>query len=151
MAQRHMSRVLGPEADTDVAARSLFESYGRYWAEALWVRDRRLARMLEETRVDGLEMVITARDQGKGMIFALPHMGNWEAAGPVAIHEGIPLVAVAEKLANRRITDWFTRMRARCGIEIVLATGSTQVIRTLEAALADNKAVALPSDRDHKR
>ena len=148
MARRHMSRVLGPAADADIAARSLFESYGRYWAEALWVRKRRVPKMLEQTRIDGLEMVIAARDQGKGMIYALPHMGNWEAAAPVANEVGVPVVAVAEKLANRRITDWFTRMRAECGIEIVLAIGSTHVIRRLEAALGENKAVALPSDRD---
>ncbi len=150
MAQRHMTRVLGPDADIKTAARSLFKSYGRYWAEALWVSARRVPEMLEQTRVDGLDMLMTARDEGRGMVFALPHMGNWEAAAPVAVKEGVPVVAVAENLLNHRITDWFTRMRAECGIEIVLATGSAQVMRSLEAALAANKAVALPSDRDLK-
>jgi phosphatidylinositol dimannoside acyltransferase len=148
MARRHMRRVLGPQADVDSAAGSLFQSYGRYWAEALWVRARRVPKLLEQTRVDGLDHVLAARDAGKGMIYALPHMGNWEAAAPIAVREGVPVVAVAEKLSNRRITDWFTRMRAECGIEIVLATGSAQVMRSLEASLAQNKAVALPSDRD---
>jgi phosphatidylinositol dimannoside acyltransferase len=84
------------------------------------------------------------------MIYALPHMGNWEAAAPVAIREGVPVVAVAEVLPNRRITDWFTEMRAEVGIEIVLATGGVEVMRRLEKALGDNKAVALLSDRDLK-
>jgi KDO2-lipid IV(A) lauroyltransferase len=61
------------------------------------------------------------------------------------------VVAVAEKLANHRITDWFTAMRAEFGIEIVLATGATEVMRKLEAALNANKAVALLSDRDLKQ
>jgi KDO2-lipid IV(A) lauroyltransferase len=82
------------------------------------------------------------------MIYGLPHMGNWEAAAPVAGNEGVPVVAVAENLPNRRVTDWFTAMRANFGIEIVLATGSVEVMRRLEAALAQNKAVALLSDRD---
>ena len=150
MAHRHMTRVLGPGADIKTAARSLFKSYGRYWAEALWVRARRVPKMLEQTRIDGLDRLITARDEGKGMVFALPHMGNWEAAAPAAVQVGVPVVAVAENLPNRRITDWFTRMRAEFGIEIVLATGNRQVMRSLEAALAANKAVALPSDRDLK-
>jgi KDO2-lipid IV(A) lauroyltransferase len=97
-----------------------------------------------------LELLIQARDQGKGMIYGLPHVGNWEVAAPVAVAEGIPVVAVAEKLPNHRITDWFTDMRADFGIEIVLATGGTEVMRRLEAALANNKAVALLSDRDLK-
>ena len=84
------------------------------------------------------------------MIYGLPHVGNWEVAAPVSGNEKVPVVAVAEKLPNRRITDWFTDMRADFGIEIVLATGGTEVMRKLEAALAANKAVALLSDRDLK-
>lgn len=148
MARRHMSRVLADGPTARRAARSLMQSYGRYWAEALWARPRRVERMLAGTEVEGLERITQARDAGKGMIYALPHMGNWEAAAPVAGQEGVPVVAVAERLPNRRITEWFTRMRAAFGIEIVLATGSTEVMRRLEAAIAANKAVALLSDRD---
>jgi KDO2-lipid IV(A) lauroyltransferase len=97
-----------------------------------------------------LEHIIAAHDAGTGMIYALPHMGNWEAAAPVAVRLGIPVVAVAEVLPNRRVTDWFTRMRSEFGIEIVLATGRLEVMRRLEGAIADNKAVALLSDRDLK-
>jgi KDO2-lipid IV(A) lauroyltransferase len=106
--------------------------------------------MLAETEVVGLQRLLDARDAGTGMIVALPHMGNWEAAAPVAVSEGVPIVAVAEVLPNRRITDWFTEMRAEFGIEIVLATGRVEVMRQLEQAIADNKAVALLSDRDLK-
>jgi KDO2-lipid IV(A) lauroyltransferase len=142
-----MSRVLGPEHSVEAGA-MVMRSYGRYWAEALWVRAARIPQVLAGTEVEGLERVEGARDVGKGMIFALPHMGNWETAAPVAVAVGVPVVAVAENLPNQRITDWFTDMRAQCGIEIVLATGGTEVMRRLEAALAENKAVALPSDRD---
>lgn len=148
MAERHMRRVVG-EGDRALA-RHVMSSYGRYWAETLWVRKRRVPGMLAATTVEGLDLILTARDQGKGMIYALPHMGNWEAAAPVAVAEGVPVVAVAEKLKNHRITDWFTAQRAQFGIEIVLATGRAEVMRRLEAALAENKAVALLSDRDLK-
>ena len=150
MTERHMARVLGEEADSKAAARSVMESYGRYWAEAFWARPRRVPEMRRNTAVDGLELIVGSRDRGKGMIFALPHMGNWEAAAPVSGTAGVPVVAVAERLPNERITDWFTSMRAAFGIEIVLATGGVEVMRRLEAALAENKAVALLSDRDLK-
>lgn len=148
MAERHMSRVLGEGADAASAARAMMNSYGRYLAEALWARGHRVPGMLANTQTEGLDMVIAAHDQGRGMIYALPHMGNWEAAAPVAVSLGIPVVAVAEDLDNKLITDWFTRLRAEFGIEIVLATGRVEVMRKLEAALAANKAVALLSDRD---
>jgi KDO2-lipid IV(A) lauroyltransferase len=148
MARRHMGRVLGEDGDVEGAARSVMCNYGRYYAEALWVRARRVPTMLASTTIEGLDMVLEARDAGKGMIFALPHMGNWEVAAPVAGSNDIRVVAVAEDLANRRITDWFTSMRAEVGIDIVLATGRGEVMRQLEAAIAENKAVALLSDRD---
>ncbi len=151
MTQRHMGRVLGEGADTAAAARSVMESYGRYWAEVFWARPDRVAAIRRNTTVDGLEEITGARDRGKGMIFALPHMGNWEAAAPVSVTAGAPVVAVAERLSNELITNWFTEMRAAFGIEIVLATGSTEVMRKLETALEENKAVALLSDRDLKR
>lgn len=150
MAARHARRVLGDGPDSNEAAIAMMKSYGRYYAEALWARSRRVDAMLASTEVQGLEQILSARDAGTGMIYALPHMGNWEAAAPIAVSEGVPVVAVAENLPNRRITDWFTRMRAKFGIEIVLATGSVEVMRRLEEALAENKAVALLSDRDLK-
>lgn len=148
MGKRHLERVLDNGADTDAGSREMMKAYGRYYAEALWIRERRVPEMLADTDVVGLEHILDARDAGTGMIYALPHMGNWEAAAPVALREGVPVVAVAEVLPNRRITDWFTEMRAEVGIEIVLATGGVEVMRRLEKALGDNKAVALLSDRD---
>jgi lauroyl/myristoyl acyltransferase len=150
MARRHMARVLGPDADPASAAVEVMESYGRYFAEALWVDARKVPDILASTEIDGLDGLLAARDAGTGMILALPHMGNWEVAAPVAVTRHIPIVAVAERLANERITEWFTKMRAEFGIEIVLATGRAEVMRRLEAALYANKAVALLSDRDLK-
>lgn len=145
-----MRRVMGPEADVVMAGKRVMISYGRYWAEALWARARRVPEMLEETNVIGLEKLLAAHDAGTGSVLALPHMGNWEAAAPIAVSRGIPIVAVAEDLPNRRITDWMTAMRGEFGIEIVLATGSAEVMRKLQAGIEANKAIALLSDRDIK-
>ncbi len=150
MAERHMRRVLGNGADIKAAGKAVMVSYGRYWTEAFWVRARRVPEIRSHTKVDGLELLVEARDAGKGMIFALPHVGNWEVAAPVATGAGIQVAAVAERLRNQRITDWFTAMRGGYDIEIVLATGSGEVMRRLEAMVADKKGVALLADRDLK-
>lgn len=150
MARRNIARVLGPGSDVVATASQVMESYGRYWAEALWIRKKHIPELLASTVVEGLDLVLAARDAGAGMIFALPHMGNWEVAGPILGQNDIEVLAVAEQLSNQRITDWFTMMRAEFGIDIVLATGSVEVMRRLEAALGENKAVALLSDRDLK-
>ncbi|MGH8945894.1 MAG: phosphatidylinositol mannoside acyltransferase [Acidimicrobiia bacterium] len=150
MARRHMARILGPGGDPVAAARGVMESYGRYFAEALWVDASRVPEIMATTEVEGLDLLLEARDAGAGMIIGLPHMGNWEVAAPVVVTRDIEIVAVAERLPNQRITNWFTAMRAEFGIEIVLATGRADVMRRLESALHANKAVALLSDRDIK-
>lgn len=146
MAMRHMQRVMGH--DSPGSAIESMRWYGVYFAEALWTRPDRHRMIYDATDVEGVDLIRKARDEGTGMIFALPHMGNWEAAAPIAREEGIPIMAVAEKLPNERITDWFTEMRAEYGIEIVLATGRLEVMRRLEAGIAEGKGVALVSDRD---
>ncbi len=150
MAMRHARRVGGPGIDAARAARRMFASYGRYWAEVLWVRPRRARQVRRRIEVEGLEHVREAQRCGQGIILALPHVGNWEVAGLIAGEIGLELVAVAEDLPNRRIRDWFVRLRNQMHIDVVLAGGGTRVMRTLEETLRRGGAVALLSDRDLK-
>lgn len=147
MAIRHMRRV-GASGDASGQARQMFIAYGRYWAEALWMRPRRAEAVVERVSVDGLERVIDARDAGTGMVYALPHVGNWEVAGTIARREGIELMAVAEKLGSKRLVDWFIKLRNMLGIQVVLADGSREVFRKLFGVLGRGGAVALVTDRD---
>ncbi|MFP5332374.1 MAG: phosphatidylinositol mannoside acyltransferase [Acidimicrobiia bacterium] len=149
MVRRHAVRI--GVADVDRHVRDTFAAYGRYWAEALWIRPRRRNFVDARTTDEGLEWIAAARDAGRGTIVALPHLGNWEYAAPVASRLGLEVVAVAENLRNHRIRNWFLRMRTSLDIGIILATGSGEVIRALEAVIARNGVVALLSDRDLKR
>ena len=84
LARRHMERVLGSDVDLDAATREMFASYGRYWAEVFWFRPNRKPEIMANTEMVGLGPVFEARDAKRGMIFALPHVGTWEAAAVVA-------------------------------------------------------------------
>lgn len=146
----HMRRVLGPEvADADVAeaVKGMYRSYGRYWAETFWFRPKRRAQILDEVTRVNFGPVHAAQDAGKGIVFALPHVGNWEIAGIVADDMGLNLMAVAEHLSNQRITDWFLDVRARFGIEIVL-TSDPERRSKMVRHLKSGGSLALLSDRD---
>lgn len=144
MARRHMARVLGEGADLEQAVHAVFESYGRYWAETLWIRPRRVAQVDAQTEILGIEHLQRAR--GTGLIMVLPHLGNWEAAAVAGPRGGIEIAAVAERLRNPRLTEWFVRMRAAFGITIIShGRGST---REVEQAIKRGAAVALLADRD---
>lgn len=144
MAARHMARVTG-ESDSVPLARELFRSYGRYWAETFWVSPKRLPEMLANMSVDGLEHVRRLRDEG-GIILALPHIGNWEAAGLKAAEEHLQLVAAAELLPNPLISSWFIRQRAIFGIEVALVQKGVSDL--LRSKLEQGSTLALLSDRN---
>jgi phosphatidylinositol dimannoside acyltransferase len=146
MAARHARRAGPVGLDPRAGAMHMYANYGRYWAEALWTRASRLHEIELSTSVEGIEFVRAAKAAGSGMIFVLPHLGNWEIAGPVATREGVEAVAVAENLRNRRLRDWFVRLRNSLGIGIVLARSG--ILDELEAVIRRNGAVALLADRD---
>lgn len=148
MIMRHLTRALGSEQEIEQAAQIAFKAYGRYWAEVFWVRPRRVPGMLARTSVDGLDHVKQAQATGRGMIYVLPHIGNWEVAGSVAKDLGLELIAVAEALPNPRVAEWFARVRKAFGIDVVFADGSPGVMARLAAGLERGAAIALVTDRN---
>ena len=150
LLEGHMRRVLGPDATEDEvqsAVKGMYESYGRYWAETFWLRPKRHDAVVAGVERHGFHHIDEAIEAGNGMIFALPHMGNWEVAGLVADEIGARALAVAEHLSNERITNWFVEIRNQLGIDIVLTSDpkrNSKLIRTLKAG----NAIALLADRD---
>ncbi|GMQ85450.1 MAG: phosphatidylinositol mannoside acyltransferase [Acidimicrobiia bacterium] len=150
LARRHMRRVLGSEpSENEItkAAREMFASYGRYWAEVFWFRASRTDWILEHVDVEGESPVLAARDAGRGVIFAVAHVGNWEVAAPFSKTLGLPIMSVAEELPNQRITEWFIQTRADYGIEVFIV-GRGSPMTSLARGLKEGKVAALVADRD---
>lgn len=146
----HMRRVLGKDAsdmDVDEAVQGMFRSYGRYWAETFWFRPRRKAAISRRVEHVNFAPIYAAQEAGRGIIFAVPHLGNWEIAGIVANEIGSPIIAVAEDLPNEHITKWFVDLRREFDIEIVLTT-DPKLRSKLIRRLKDGGAIALLADRD---
>lgn len=150
MAQRHLKRVLGEQANTADAAKAMFRWYGRYWAEVFWVTASRREQFAAGATVvgDGLDRVYAYRDEGKGVILALPHVGNWEAAGAFAAEHDLGVLAVAEALNNERIVEWFISIRNALGIDVVIARRGSNTTRALLERLNAGGIIALLCDRD---
>ena len=57
---------------------------------------------------------------GRGVIFALPHMGNWEHAGAWIVLRGAGRVTtVAERLRPEWLYERFVAFRERQGMEVL--------------------------------
>lgn len=148
MAIRHMRRVLGPDADHEKAARGMFSAYGRYWAETFWFRPRRAEAVAAHITAEGVEHIRAAHESGRGVVVALPHLGNWEMAATIAEDVGVKVTAVAEALANRKVLDWFLEFRSSLDIDVLIADNGGATMRALLTALKNGQLVALVSDRD---
>ncbi|MGI9585057.1 MAG: lysophospholipid acyltransferase family protein [Acidimicrobiia bacterium] len=146
----HMRRVLGSDASAptvDAAVKGMYLSYGRYWAETFWFRPKRKTQILDEVTRVNFGPVHKAQEAGQGIVFALPHVGNWEIAGVVAGDMGLRLMAVAEDLSNKHITEWFLDVREKFGIEVVLTTDPARRSKMVRH-LKSGGSLALLSDRD---
>ncbi|MBI2359718.1 MAG: phosphatidylinositol mannoside acyltransferase [Deltaproteobacteria bacterium] len=151
MAERHMGRVLGGGHDIRAAARAVFASYGRYWAELFWLRADRLDRVGQHLTLVGGEYLAAAQQAGRGMILAAPHLGNWEVGARALVERNIPVTVAAEALSDRRVSDWFTATRRMLGMDVLLVMEGSNFALALARRLKKGGAIALMSDRDLTR
>ena len=68
LVQRHLRRVLGPNADVHVKSNQMFASYGRYWAEVFWLRPDRKQELVEHSEIINEETLHRSKAAGKGII-----------------------------------------------------------------------------------
>jgi KDO2-lipid IV(A) lauroyltransferase len=145
----NQARVLGVEPASPVAAiaaREAFELYARYWYDTFRVRTIPDDEVLRRTTVSGMDNVDQALERGTGVVCALPHMGNWDAAGRWLSVQGYRIASVAEVLRPPRLFELFLRHRRELGMRIVPLSGGTG--RQLSALLSENWILALVADRD---
>lgn len=147
--RRHLSRVIGPEAPAeqlDELVRAGFASYARYWLDSFRLPASSKAEMDARMVHDGYERILEARRAGTGAIMALPHLGGWDFGGAWFAAQGHPITVVVERLDPPELFEWFRRLRADMGMNVVAVDENSgpAVLR----ALKDNHVVALVSDRD---
>ena len=126
-----------------------FRSYARYWLETFRLVREGREFFLDRVRANGTERHIDdALALGRGVIVAVGHLGNWDAAGAWVGARGDKLVTVAEVLRPRRMFDFFREHRSRLGMTIFAAEkGATE---KLARAVEEGAVVAILGDRDLK-
>jgi KDO2-lipid IV(A) lauroyltransferase len=86
---------------------------------------------------------------GRGVVAALPHMGNWDQAGAWFVAQGAgSFTTVMERLKPETVYERFVTFREGLGMEVLPASGGTRPFGILAQRLRAGKFVALPCDRD---
>lgn len=148
----NLLRVLGPGASGPqlrAVSRAAMRSYGRYWMEVFRLPAIGTDRILSDMKVnDQAEQALAEAAAGKGVIFALPHMGNWEVAGAFVVGRGIKFTTVAERLKPDSVFEMFKDFRESLGMEVIPLDKGASAFGLLAQRLRAGNMVCLLCDRD---
>ncbi|SEN30077.1 phosphatidylinositol mannoside acyltransferase [Nonomuraea pusilla] len=153
--ESNLSRVTGLDADgaeLRELSRAGMRSYFRYFHEIFRLPRMDRDEIVRRTHVTGAEHVHDTVASGRGVVLALPHMGNWDQAGAWLVAVGHPFTTVAERLRPESLFRRYVAFREGLGMEVLPLTGGDgHNFGTLATRLRKGGVVCLPAERDLTR
>ncbi len=139
----------GDAAELRRLSRAGMRTYLRYYAEAFTLGGRSPEQISARVRGVGIDEVRSHTAQGRSVVLALGHQGNWDLAGAWATGAIAPVSTVAERLEPPEVFEAFVAMRESIGLEIFPLDAGRDVFRDLvRAARTGGRLIPLLSDRD---
>jgi lauroyl/myristoyl acyltransferase len=140
------------EAELAALTRCGMRSYARYWQEAFRLPVIGPERIRAGTHFIGADLLDKAIADGRGVICALPHMGNWDAAAVWLVDHGARFTTVAERLKPESVYRRFLDYRESLGMEVLPLTGGDRpAADVLAERLRAGGVICLLGDRDLTR
>ncbi|WIM94762.1 phosphatidylinositol mannoside acyltransferase [Actinoplanes oblitus] len=151
--RRNYQQVVGPDMP-ETLVRDGLRSYARYWMEAF-----RLPSRSREQNAAGFFMHTESYDEmkgviaeGNGIVLALPHVANWDAAAAWVVAHDWPMITVAERLKPEAVYRKFLDYRESLGMRVLPLTGGERApLDVLAEHLDQGWVVPLLADRDLSR
>ncbi|MER6954516.1 MULTISPECIES: phosphatidylinositol mannoside acyltransferase [unclassified Streptomyces] len=129
-------------------SRAGMRSYLRYWMESFRLPAWSAERVRGGFEPKDVHHLTDGIASDRGVILALPHMGNWDLAGAwVTTKLRTPFTTVAERLKPETLYDRFVAYREGLGMEVLPHTGGA-AFATLARRLRDGGLVCLVAERD---
>jgi phosphatidylinositol dimannoside acyltransferase len=138
-------------AELRALSRQVMRSYARYYLEAFRLQiipDERIRAGMHVNQ-ENVDLTLEHMKNGRGVIYALPHMGDFEQAGRWVILVGAgSITAPAERLKPESVYQKFLAFRQGLGMEIVPTTGGPHPFGVMAQRLRTGKLVTIIADRD---
>lgn len=136
-------------AAMDQLMRAAVSSSMRYWCDTFRSSDWSKSRISTTVTATREELLTAPMKDGRGVVVALPHAGNWDHAGFYFCGMGFPLVTVAERVKPEALFNKFLEYRQNMGMEVLALDGRSMA--TLLQRAREGALIALVSDRDLSR
>jgi KDO2-lipid IV(A) lauroyltransferase len=132
-------------------SRAVMRSYARYYLETFRLQiipDERISAGMHVNQ-ENIDLTLEHMKNGRGVIYALPHMGDFEQAGRWVILAGAGSFAtVAERLKPESVFQKFLEFRQGLGMEVLPTTGGPHPFGVMAQRLRAGKLVCIVADRD---
>jgi lauroyl/myristoyl acyltransferase len=148
--RENLARVTGLSGrELEDLTRAGMRSYARYWLEVFRLPAMDPADVVARWTWQDAHLLREAYEEGRGAIMALPHMGNWDAAGSWLVSTIAPFTTVAERLEPAELFDQFVAFRESLGMEVLAHRGGEEEpIDILTERLRAGGLICLLADRD---
>jgi KDO2-lipid IV(A) lauroyltransferase len=148
-ADRDGHHIDGKELRT--LSRKVLRSYARYYLETFRLQTIPRQRILDGMHVNhsNVDLTLDYLKKGRGAIYALPHMGDFEQAGLwVNLYGAGSFTTVAERLKPESVYERFLEFRRSLGMEVLPTTGGPHPFGVMAQRLRAGKLVCIVADRD---
>ena len=134
-------------------SREGMRSYARYYLEAFRLQIIPSQRILDGMHIEGPgeQTAFEHMKNGRGVLFVLPHMGNFEQAGAWIVLRGAGrFVTIAERLKPESVFQAYTRFRESLGMEVLPLTGGAHPSGVVAQRLRHGGLACILLERDLK-
>lgn len=132
MAINNVQECLGvsQEQALDIAKRSVWR-FGHMLMEEMYFPRLNKKNIRELITFRGVEHLQTAYAEGRGVIFATAHYGNWELTCTATALDGYPVVAVGRRQNNPGMDRFVNEYRGMHGAKVLYKTSVLEMARLL--------------------
>lgn len=137
-----------PDAWIRETARAAYRHLGREAAAILRLSRLDPEEVVRRTVTRGWDEFNEALGEGKGVILATGHYGNWEIAAAAVAARGVPISAIVKRMGNRLVDARLEALRRRLGVETI---EMHQAQRQVPRVLRRGGVVGIVADQDARR
>lgn len=148
MAKANIMECLGVDKDRAASiAEESMRRFGRMAIEVLRFPLLNSSNISDVVKVEGLEYLEEAYKQGKGVIMATGHYGNWELLGASIALSGYPVLSIARKQNNSHMDKFINEYRQMVGQKIAYNRDGRDLL-SISRVLKEKHVLGVVYDQD---